>query len=304
MEEKEISVLLAEWLDSLRALKNYSENTRIAYGNDLRQFLAFLMSYEGAEPDLAALAGLDVKTLRAWLAARQREGYSATGTARAVSAVKGFFKYLHRRAGLENPAVTTLRAPKTPKSLPKAVSAGQSLQALEAIQALHEEPWLGLRDAALLGLLYGCGLRIGEALALTRAALTAGDHLVVTGKGNKQRLVPLLPQVKAMLAAYAAQCPYGHAAGDPLFYGQRGKKLNAPVFRRQLQQLRAVLGLPETATPHAFRHSFATHLLAGGGDLREIQELLGHASLTTTQRYTEVDKARLLEAYKDAHPHG
>ena len=300
--EDNLHEALEEWLCSLAELKRYSPRTVEAYRRDVAGFLGFLRGYEGEEPTLELLAGLSLSSLRAWLSALKEEGKSAASMARAVSSLKGFYQHLQRHHGVENPAIAHLRSPKRNAPLPRAVSAVQSLETLEEIGALHTQEWLALRDRALLGLLYGCGLRIGEALSLTRKALKAADYLIVTGKGNKQRMVPLLKPVKAALLAYAEACPYGGQEDDPLFYGERGKPLQPAIFQRQLQKLRPLLGLPESATPHAFRHSFATHLLAEGGDLRTIQELLGHAHLSSTQIYTKVDSSRLMEAYRNAHP--
>lgn len=290
------------YITYLGDVKGYAENTLTAYRQDLVHFTEFLATYGGAGITAHVLMACDLTTLRAWLSARVQEGFSNSSTARAVSSLKGFYKYLQKYHAIENPAVAMLRSPKRQAPLAKAVSIGQSKEALEAIEMLHPEPWVGLRDRALLGLLYGCGLRIGEALALTRHTLQADDYMRITGKGQKERIVPLLAAVKVGIAEYAAACPYGASPNDPLFYGIRGKQLQPAVFQRQLAQLRRLIGLPESVTAHAFRHSFATHLLAEGGDLRSIQELLGHAHLSTTQRYTHVDKARLLAAYKDAHP--
>jgi len=301
--DQPLPIAVDYWVAHLRQLKHYSAHTEKAYRNDLADFTAFLRDYEGAAPTVQHLATITLTGLRAWMAGRHGQGTSPRSTARAISSLRSFARYLHKQHGIENTAILTLRSPKRPAPLPKAVSIGDSLHALEAIESLHPEPWIGLRDRALLGLLYGCGLRISEALSLTRAALAAGDYLVITGKGNKQRMVPLLAPVKAATTEYAAACPYGTLNDDPLFYGARGKPLQPAVFQRQLQQLRRLIGLPESATPHAFRHSFATHLLAEGGDLRSIQQLLGHANLSTTQVYTKVDTARLLEAYRAAHPY-
>ncbi len=195
-----------------------------------------------------------------------------------------------------------MRTPKVPRALPRPLDVGDALAAVDAAGQLSDEPWLAKRDQALLLLLYGCGLRIGEALALNRRDAPAGDVLVVTGKGRKQRLVPVLPVVREAIAAYLAACPHALPADAPLFLGARGGRLDPAVAQRQVRRLRSALGLPETATPHALRHSFATHLLADGGDLRTIQELLGHASLSTTQRYTAVDVSRLAAVHRRAHP--
>jgi integrase/recombinase XerC len=226
------------------------------------------------------------------------EDKCAATNARAVASLRSFYRYLQRHYGIENPAALTLRAPRRSPPLPKAVSVKESLAAVQMIADYQQEPWVGLRDRTLLGLLYGAGLRISEALNLTRGDL-AGETLRIRGKGNKERLVPLLPAVKNALEEYLAACPW---QSEIVFYGLRGKRLQPAVFSKQLRILRNAIGLPESTTPHAFRHSFATHLLAEGGDLRSIQELLGHSSLTTTQRYTKVDTERLLSAYSLAHP--
>jgi integrase/recombinase XerC len=217
--------------------------------------------------------------------------------------LRGFFRFLDRCGFAKNAALAAVRTPKLPRSVPKPLSAEDARLALERIVALAEAPWIGQRDLAILTLLYGCGLRLSEALGLMRgeAPLEPG-MLSITGKGRKTRLVPVLPAVSEAVAAYLALCPHRLAAKGPLFVGVRGGPLNPRLVQRQMQRLRALLGLPETATPHALRHSFATHLLAGGGDLRSIQELLGHASLSTTQRYTAVDAERLLAVYERAHP--
>ncbi len=246
-------------------------------------------------PSLAALEALGPADFRAYLAARAQDGIGRSSTARALSTLRGFFRFLDRRGFAKNAALAAVRTPKLPRSVPKPLSAEDARLALERIVALAEAPWIGQRDLAILTLLYGCGLRLSEALGLMRgeAPLEPG-MLSITGKGRKTRLVPV--------AAYLALCPHRLAAKGPLFVGVRGGPLNPRLVQRQMQRLRALLGLPETATPHALRHSFATHLLAGGGDLRSIQELLGHASLSTTQRYTAVDAERLLAVYERAHP--
>ena len=203
---------------------------------------------------------------------------------------------------LENPAIGSLRGPKIPHGVPKPLSAPQALRTVADAGDLAAEPWIGLRDVAVLSLLYGCGLRMSEALGLNRSAAPFGDTLRILGKGGKERLTPVLPVVAEAVQAYLAHCPYKLAASDPLFVGARGKRLSPRIVQLGMQRLRGALGLPDSATPHALRHSFATHLLSAGGDLRTIQELLGHASLTSTQRYTEVDAARLLDVYGAAHP--
>jgi integrase/recombinase XerC len=291
------------WIEWLAHTKAYSRHTLTAYLIDMRHFIAFMNRHAGAEVTIDALRELTLRDMRSWLAARHAENFNAASTGRALSVVRGFFRYLQKQDVLENPAVFHVRTPKLPKSLPKALSETQAMGSLEKVGEDHKEEWVQLRDVALLTLIYGCGLRIGEALALTPSDFPAGAlSLTLTGKGNKQRMVPLLPQVHEAIAAYKKASPHALVAKEPLFKGARGKPLQPAIFQKEIRNLRAALGLPDSATPHAFRHSFATHLLAGGGDLRTIQELLGHADLSTTQRYTKVDHERLLSAYQKAHP--
>jgi integrase/recombinase XerC len=219
-----------------------------------------------------------------------------------MSTLRGFFGFLDRRGLGHNAAIGAVRSPRPPRSLPKPLAADEAIEALSAAGELHDEPWLAARDVALFTMLYGCGLRLGEALALERRDAPRGDTMVITGKRRKQRVVPVLPVVREAVGEYLRQCPYPPSPERPLFVGARGGRLNPGVVQRQMRRLRALLNLPDSATPHALRHSFATHLLAGGGDLRTIQELMGHASLSTTQRYTEVDAAKLSAEYAKAHP--
>jgi integrase/recombinase XerC len=249
---------------------------------------------------LSHLQQLQERDVRAWLAARMNKGMAKTSNARALSAFKHWMRYLQREGKCDNTRVLTVRAPKLNKPLPKALSEAQA-GALMAAEG-DAEPWVAARDHALLLLLYGTGLRIGEALSLTLSDMQ-GEALRVMGKGRKERVVPLLPMVRQAIEVYVEACPYcPKQAKGPLFWGARGAPLQAAIFQRRLRDMRRALGLPESATPHALRHSFATHLLAQGADLRDIQELLGHASLSTTQRYTHVDTARLMGAYAKAHP--
>jgi integrase/recombinase XerC len=299
----DLAAAISDWQSWLENERRASRHTALGYGRDLAGFLDFLREHLGALPSLAALEALAPADFRAYLAARAQDGIERSSSARALSTLRGFFRFLDRRGLAQNAALAAVRAPKLPKSVPKPLSAEDARLALERIVELSEAPWIGNRDLAILTLLYGCGLRISEALGLRRgeAPLEPG-MLSVTGKGRKTRLVPVLPAVSEAVAGYLALCPHRLAAKGPLFVGARGGPLNPRLVQRQMQRLRALLGLPETATPHALRHSFATHLLAGGGDLRTIQELLGHASLSTTQRYTAVDAERLLKVYDRAHP--
>jgi integrase/recombinase XerC len=299
---EDVAAAFAAWRQWLAAERRASAHTLDAYTRDLAGFLAFVTGHAGAPPALADLSGLALRDFRAWLAARHERGLSATSNARALSVVRGFFRWLDRRGLAANPAIATMRGPKLPQPVPKALTVNDAAAALDEMGVAADEPWIAARDAAVVALLYGCGLRIGEALGLDRAVLPLGDTLVVLGKGRKQRVVPVLPAVQDAVAAYLRLCPYDGAATAPLFVGAKGKRLQAAIVQRQLARVRAGLGLPEHATPHALRHSFATHLLGAGGDLRAIQELLGHASLSTTQRYTAVDAEQLLRVYDKAHP--
>jgi integrase/recombinase XerC len=297
-----LTAAVEEWAAWLTHERRASAHTLAAYGHDLTNFLDFLTMHTGGPLTLKTLADLRLADFRAWLAARATQGLARSSTARALSTLRGFFKRLERCDLVHNGAIGAVRTPKVPKSIPKALSEKEALKVLEASAAMADEPWIAKRDTALLTLLYGAGLRIGEALGLSRRDAPAGPALRVRGKGDKERIVPLLPVVVTAINEYLAICPYALAPDAPLFVGKRGKRLQPSQVQASLRQVRRALGLPETATPHALRHSFATHLLAGGGDLRTIQELLGHASLSTTQRYTEVDTARLAEVYADAHP--
>ena len=290
------------FLEMMAVERDASPHTLSAYGRDLGGFLGSLAGHLGDSVSLAALAALTPADLRAWLAHRALDGLEKSSTARALSTVRGFFRFLERRGLAANAAVGAVRGPRVPRSVPKALTVDEAMDALESVGELSDEPWVAARDAAVLALLYGCGLRVGEALALDRRALPLGDTVTITGKGGKARMLPVLPVVRRAVDDYLQLCPYRLGPGDPLFVGVRGGRLGARRVQQAIQTLRGWLGLPESATPHALRHSFATHLLAGGGDLRAIQELLGHASLSTTQRYTEVDAARLLEVHGAAHP--
>ena len=295
------------WLDNLADERRLSAHTIAAYRRDLGDFLRFLAEHEGRAPDLAALARLSIRDLRAWLAHRAGEARAKTSTARALSVVRVFFRYLEREGVAVSSALALVRGPRIPRGVPRPLSQDQARAVVDLDARSAGAPdWVARRDAAVLLLLYGCGLRIGEALGLDRADAPAADgtlrSLMITGKGNKQRLVPVLPVVAEAIADYLAACPHVLEPGDPLFVGVRGRRLQPRLVQHTMARLRGALGLPASATPHALRHSFATHLLTAGGDLRTIQELLGHASLSTTQRYTEVDEAGLMAAYTAAHP--
>jgi len=253
-------------------------------------------------PNLTGMSALSPADFRAYLALRAGQGRERTTLARGLSVLRGFVRFLERRKLAAAPALAVLRSPKLPASVPKPLTVADAGAAIDTVGELSASAWQQKRDIAILTLLYGCGLRISEALGLSLGEAPRGDALVVTGKGRKQRHVPVLPAVAEAIADYLAACPYPLTRDGPLFVGARGGPLNPRLVQRQMQLLRGMLGLPDTATPHALRHSFATHLLSGGGDLRAIQELLGHASLSTTQRYTKVEPEHLLKVYEAAHP--
>lgn len=301
---------LTDWLATLAEERRASPHTLEAYRADLSLFLGFLTRHLGEEPDLSALGALRPADLRAFLAQRAAQGDGNTTRARRLAALRGFLRRLARRHGQPITALAGLRGPRAAKPVPRALTPADARQAVSGIGAAHdpdraEQPRMqAARDVALFTLLYGCGLRIAEALALNVADAPlpgASAALRVTGKGNKQRLVPVLPAVRTAMAAWIAEHPEPKPDA-PLFLGARGGRLDAAVAQRSLRLWRRLAGLPEHATPHALRHSFATHLLGGGADLRAIQELLGHASLSTTQRYTSVDATALLATWRAAHP--
>ncbi len=291
------------WLENLARERRLSGHTLDAYERDTRQFLTFMTGHLGGPTTLRDVEALRPADFRAFLAARRKEGSGARSVARNLAGIRSFLRHLEKKGLVNAAGASAVRSPKQPKSLPKPLSDKQAITAVSNVSQLHDEPWIAARDAAVMTLLYGCGLRISEALDLTPADVRTGTTtLRITGKGNKTRLVPLLPVVFEAVAKYRQLCPIHLDEGEPLFRGSRGGKLQPAIIQRAMQKLRSAFGLPETATPHALRHSFATHLLAGGGDLRTIQELLGHASLSTTQVYTGVDASRLLEVYDRAHP--
>jgi integrase/recombinase XerC len=293
---------LGAWREQMVHVRRLSPKTVEAYSYDVGDFLGFLQQHRGEAVDLPVLKDVSAADVRGWLATRREDGLGARGVARAVSALRTFFMFLQKQGLVENIAVRRVRPPKLPPGVPKPVSIDGAQALIDEAEILAKEPWVAARNVAVLTLLYGAGLRISEALNLNRGALPLPEALVITGKGNKQRVVPILAQAREAVEAYVKLCPFGATRDDPVFYGARGKRLNPRIVQGLMQHLRRALGLPESATPHALRHAFATHLLAAGGDLRAIQELLGHASLSTTQRYTAVDETHLLKVYESAHP--
>lgn len=290
------------WLDGHKALKGASANTLDAYGRDVGEFLSFITVHKGDSQGIAPLMRLTVSDMRAWMAHTRGAGVGPRSLARKLSAVKSFFRWLSEREGAEITAVLAARAPKFQHKLPRPLSEDAAQAMIEAVEIQHETPWIAARDMAVVTLLYGCGLRISEALSLNAEDAPLPTVLRILGKGGKERVIPVIMAAREAVEAYQALCPWPQEPGCPLFYGLRGGHLAPRAVQKTMERARAQLGLPASATPHAMRHSFATHLLSAGGDLRAIQELLGHASLSTTQAYTAVDQARLMEVYDKAHP--
>ena len=295
---------LSAWLAWLSTERRMAEKTGEAYGRDVRQFLGFLAVHLGGPVDLDDLRGLQPSDIRAFLADRKAEGAGARTLGRGLAGVRSLIGFLEKRGELDGAAFRAVRPPKAPVRLPRPVAAPAARALVEAAGTVADEPWIAARDVALVALLYGCGLRISEALALTPADLAQEplETLMITGKGGRARMVPVLPVVATALAAYRALQPLALGDDEPVFRGAKGGPLNPRIAQKLMETLRGALGLPDTATPHALRHSFATHLLADGADLRAIQDLLGHASLSTTQGYTAVEAGRLLDAYRATHP--
>jgi integrase/recombinase XerC len=300
---------MVQWLSYLRAERRLSPKTLEAYARDLRQCLTFLSEHWGAQVTLKGFAAIEASDIRAFMAMRRADDIAGRSLMRALAGLRSFGRFLEREGKGKVGALSAIRAPKVAKSLPKPIQMAAAKRLADADERAGEErdPWILARDAAVMALLYGSGLRISEALGLKRREVPRpgeGDVLVVTGKGNKTRMVPVLQNVLALVQDYAAICPYPLPPQGPMFVGARGGPLSPRIIQLAMERLRGALGLPDSATPHALRHSFATHLLSRGGDLRAIQELLGHASLSTTQIYTGIDSERLLEVYKSAHPRG
>jgi integrase/recombinase XerC len=304
---EEVAAEITRWLGYLGAERRMSDKTLEAYERDVGQFLRFLAGHLGGPPSLRQLAELTPADVRAFMAARRAQGAGNRSLMRGLAGARSFVRFLERNGKGKVGALTAVRTPKLARTLPKPLSIATAKRIADTDLRAGEarEPWIIARDAAVLALLYGSGLRIAEALSLKRSEAPlpdTGDALTVTGKGNKTRMVPVLPQVAKLIADYIALCPFELPGDGPLFIGARGGPLGPRIVQLAMARLRGALGLPNSATPHALRHSFATHLLARGGDLRAIQELLGHASLSTTQIYTAVDSERLLEVYASAHP--
>ena len=298
----QICSLYRNWLDYLIAERRFSDHTASNYGRDVLSFLAFAMDHGGGLATKNTLVDFSLNDFRSFLAARKMAGLSARSMARTLSSIRNFYKYLDRRESIKNSAIAEVKTPKVPKTVPRPLSIDGTERVLDNISAGVKDDWVKARDIAVVTLLYGCGLRISEALSLDLKDRPTGDSIVIKGKGEKERVVPVLAIVTEAIEDYIARCPVDLEEDGPLFIGKRGKRLGPRAVQKAMETVRRALSLPESATPHALRHSFATHLLSAGGDLRTIQELLGHASLSTTQHYTDVDSEALLKIYEKAHP--
>jgi integrase/recombinase XerC len=307
--DQTVTLEMTRWLSHLRAERRLSPKTSEAYARDVRQCLTFLAEHWGRRVTLKAFAALEASDIRAFMAMRRADDIGGRSLMRALAGLRSFGRFLEREGKGKVGALSAIRAPKVGKSLPKPIQIAAAKRLTDADERAGEDrdPWIWARDAAVMALLYGSGLRISEALGLKRRDVPLpgeGDVLIVTGKGNKTRMVPVLQNVLTLIRDYAAVCPHQLNPAGPIFVGARGGPLSPRIIQLTMERLRGALGLPDSATPHALRHSFATHLLSRGGDLRAIQELLGHASLSTTQIYTGIDSERLLEVYRTAHPRG
>lgn len=295
---------VAEFIEYLTQTKNYSVHTATAYETDIRDFIKFYNNYIGADVGISNIAKADAICFRAWMADRARRNLSHKSTARALSSLRGFYKFLANRHNIENDAIGLISSPKVPRKLSKAIDVTDVEHMHDAISAIDEsEPWIAARDWALVMLLFGCGLRISEALGLTNSDVRGRpDSLRILGKGSKERIVPMLPAVMDAIEKYMRIRPFGNAANDALFRSVRGLPMSPRMAEKVVEKLRHYLQLPDYVTPHALRHTFATAMLAGGADLRSLQELLGHSSLSTTQLYTKVNMSEIINVYEHAHP--
>jgi integrase/recombinase XerC len=301
MASRSTEELKGAWLASLAHERRMSPHTLRAYGDDAARFLGFLGDHRATRVTLATLQKLTPADLRAFLTARRGDGLGPQGVQRAVAALRSFYRFLERENLADGAAVRAVRSPRLPRTLPRPLSENDAARAI-AEAGEEGKPWIAARNAALITLLYGTGLRISEALSIKRGDVPLPETLIIVGKGKKERTVPVLPAVREAVDAYARLCPFAGSASSALFVSRRGNPMSAREAQSLMQLLRGRLGLGARATPHALRHSFATHLLQNGGDLRAVQELLGHASLSTTQKYTEVESTRMLAVYDAAHP--
>lgn len=299
---KHIEDAFTNWLGNLKEVRNLSDNTLISYKHDVKSFIEFISTHTGSEVSIKYLNDMKISDFRSFLSYLRNKDISSTSIARIISSLKSFFNYLLNTNLIESTVIQSLRTPKQKKSLPRPISSELAIETIKHAQDMEKEKWIGLRNKSILMLLYGCGLRISEALNLNFEDINENDYLIIKGKGNKERMVPLMDYVKNDIENYIHECPKNFMKDDPLFVGKRLDRLSPRIIQYVLEKIRHNLSLPETATPHALRHSFATHLLNSGGDLRTIQELLGHSSLSTTQKYTKVETEKLYDAYSKAHP--
>ena len=299
---KHIEDAFINWLGNLKEVRNLSDNTLISYKHDVKSFIEFVSTHTGSEVSIKYLNDMKISDFRSFLSYLRNKDISSTSIARIISSLKSFFNYLLNTNLIESTVVQSLRTPKQKKSLPRPISSELAIETIKHAQDMEKEKWIGMRNKSILMLLYGCGLRISEALNLNFEDINENDYLIIKGKGNKERMVPLMDYVKNDIENYIHECPKNFMKDDPLFVGKRLDRLSPRIIQYVLEKIRHNLSLPETATPHALRHSFATHLLNSGGDLRTIQELLGHSSLSTTQKYTKVETEKLYDAYSKAHP--
>jgi|TARA_A200000159_G_scaffold156472_1_gene171423 integrase/recombinase XerC len=299
---KHIEDAFTNWLGNLKEVRNLSDNTLISYKHDVKSFIEFISTHTGSEVSIKYLNDMKISDFRSFLSYLRNKDISSTSIARIISSLKSFFNYLLNTNLIESTVVQSLRTPKQKKSLPRPISSELAIETIKHAQDMEKEKWIGMRNKSILMLLYGCGLRISEALNLNFEDINENDYLIIKGKGNKERMVPLMDYVKNDIENYIHECPKNFMKDDPLFVGKRLDRLSPRIIQYVLEKIRHNLSLPETATPHALRHSFATHLLDSGGDLRTIQELLGHSSLSTTQKYTKVETEKLYDAYSKTHP--
>ena len=299
---KHIEDAFTNWLGNLKEVRNLSDNTLISYKHDVKSFLEFINAHTGSEISIKYLNDMKISDFRSFLSYLRNKDISSTSIARIISSLKSFFNYLLNINLIESTVIQSLRTPKQKKSLPRPISSELAIETIKHAQDMEKEKWIGMRNKSILMLLYGCGLRISEALNLNFEDINENDYLIIKGKGNKERMVPLMDYVKNDIENYIHECPKNFMKDDPLFVGKRLDRLSPRIIQYVLEKIRHNLSLPETATPHALRHSFATHLLDSGGDLRTIQELLGHSSLSTTQKYTKVETEKLYDAYSKTHP--
>ncbi len=290
------------WINHLTNIKKLSQNSVISYKNDLSKFLIFFQDYIEKNIGLKEIENIEISEFRSFLTHRRNSEISSNSIARNISALKSFFRFLIKNNKIKESSVFNLKSPKLKKSLPRPINVDLAIQVIKQAEEIEDEKWIGLRNKAILLLLYGCGLRISEALSLNHDDIQNEDHILIKGKGEKERIVPMMPYIKKGIENYLEACPKEIVSGDALFIGKRFSRLSPRIIQYALEKIRTALSLPETATPHALRHSFATHLLDSGGDLRTIQELLGHSSLSTTQKYTKVETSKLLDTYKKTHP--